>query len=116
MTVVTQVEADMIREVSLGSAGGADRLLVLREGNAGDISPCHLGQIKGQAAPAGANIQHAQSGTIELQLGSDMALLGSLSLFQCVVRFGKIGTGILPVRIQEQTIEPVREIVVVRDI
>ena len=53
---------------------------------------------------------------VDEQLGGEMALLGQLGLFQRLPLALEIGAGILPIRVEEEPIEPSVEIVMPGDV
>ena len=73
-----------------------------------------LGEIKAEAAPTRADVEHALS-RLDRELGSKMALLGELGLFE-VRAFREVGTGILPVGIEKQVVDGAVDIVMVRHV
>ena len=54
--------------------------------------------------------------SLDQQLCGDVALLGELRLLQTQIRCVEIGTAILPVGVQEQRVQAIVEIVVMRDV
>ena len=89
--------------------------LSLRQGDAGDARAGDLRQIEREPAPAAADIEHPLPGP-DQQLGGDVAALGELRIVERLVGRLEIGAAVLPVGIEKQRIEPVVEIVVMRDI
>jgi len=51
-----------------------------------------------------------------VELGGNMRLLVQLCLFEAVVAFGEVSTAILAIRVQEEVVEPGRQIIMVRDV
>src|SRR6202044_908469 len=68
------------------------------------------------AAPPRADIQNAQPGPVQTELGGDVSLFRCLSLLQRLIATREIGAGILPVPIEEKTVQATIQIVVMRDI
>ncbi len=60
VAVVLQVEARALGEALLGGALVGDGVLLLRQGDAGDVGAGRLGEIQAEPAPAAADIEHAQ--------------------------------------------------------
>jgi hypothetical protein len=53
---------------------------------------------------------------LQQQLGGDVALLGALGVGQALARMLEIGAGILPVRIEEERVQIIAEVVVMGDV
>ena len=116
LPIIEQLERHTILQ-PLGLCSGP-RLgqLLGRQRDAGDqraVVPC---QRQRQPTPAGADVEHRKPRTIETELRRDMPLLGELRLFQRFVAAREVGAGVLPVAIEEQTVEPPVQIIVVRDV
>ena len=73
------------------------------------------GEIERKVAPAAADIEHPES-RLKAQLGSDQAQLVALGLLQRVAVAQEVGAGVLQALVQEQPVEIVAEVVVVRDV
>src|SRR5690606_35938140 len=73
------------------------------------------GQMQRQAAPAAADVQNALAGR-QQQLGSQMYLLVALRDVQIVSAVAEICAAILPVGVEEEVVQPPREVVMVRDV
>src|SRR6202040_372192 len=69
-----------------------------------------FGEVKGKAAPARADVEHAISGR-EQELGGDVTLLGELRVVERLVRRFEIGAAVLPVGIEEERVEARVEVV-----
>ena len=74
-----------------------------------------LGEIKGQSAPAAADVEDGHA-VAEIELRRQMPLLGELRLFEGEIRLLEIGAGILPVVVEKEFVEPAIEIVVMGDV
>ena len=83
------------------------------ERHAGDVGVRHRGQIKGEAAPSRADVEHLYPRAIEPQFRRDVPLLVLLSPFKTVVGRSEIGAGILPVAIEKNVVKLGGEIVMV---
>ena len=66
-------------------------------------------------APSAADVQHLLP-RLQPQFADDMALLGLLRLFQRDLRICKVGAGILAVRIEEERVEILRQVLAMGDI
>src|SRR5689334_23272084 len=75
----------------------------------------HLGEVEGHAAPARTDIEHALAAADE-ELGADVALLGKLRIVERLLGALEISAAVLPVRVEEQRVELLVEVVVVRDV
>jgi hypothetical protein len=113
--VILQAELHHVVEPAFGGARTGDGELLFRQRDAGDVGAAMLGEIKGKAAPAGADVEDALAG-FDVKLGGDVALLGELRLVQRLPRPLKIGARILLVVVEKQVVEPPVEIVVMRDV
>src|SRR3546814_7281381 len=72
-------------------------------------------EIKRHAAPAAAYVQHALT-RLQVELGGDVGLLVGLRLIEAVGRIGEISAAILPVGVEEEIVEPVRQIVMMGNV
>ena len=93
----------------------ATRCCSWREGDAGDVGAADAGEVERHAAPAAADVEHAGAGPDE-ELGRDEALLGELGLVERHVGALEVGAGVLHVAVEEEPVEPLVEVVVVRDV
>ena len=66
-------------------------------------------------APAAADVEHALPG-LEVELGRDMRLLVALRLFQAVARVGEVSAAVIAVGVEEQLVQFVVEVIMVRDV
>jgi hypothetical protein len=114
--VVLQFEADAIGKAAFLRPFAGDLQLLFAQRDAGEIDARRrFRDIHAHPAPAGADFQHPLV-RLKQQLGRDMALLGNLRLLQADAGRIVIGTGILPVLVQEQLEQLFREIVVMGDV
>ncbi len=112
-TIVAQFEPYLLVQIrSLGPRHG-DRHLLGRQRNARHLCLGFARQMHRHATPAAADIQHTHAGR-QIQLVGNMLLLRRLRLLQTHVRPSEIGTRILHVLVQEQPIQTLRQVVMVR--
>ena len=109
--IIDQFEFTAFRKPGLGRTRARNRNLFVRQRHAGDTCTGVARQIERHAAPATADIEYRKIFAIQIELGRDMPLLGDLRFFKGCRRIGEIGTGILPVLVQEHVIEPARQII-----
>ena len=115
LAVVLDAEAHAVGEAGGGGALGGDAVLLLGEGDAGDVGAGDAGEVERHAAPAAADVEDAGAGADE-ELGGDQALLGELGLVERHVGVLEEGAGILHVAVEEEPVEPLVEVVVVGDV
>ena len=115
LAVVLQPEADAVGEAGGFGALGGDAVLLLAEGDAGDVGAADPREVERHAAPAAADVEDARAGA-DQQLGGDQPLLGELRLVERHVGALEVGAGILHVAVEEEPVEPLVEVVVVRDV
>ena len=115
LAVVLQAEAHAVGEAGGGGALGGDAVLLLGEGDAGDVGAADAREVERHAAPAAADVEDAGAGADE-ELGGDQALLGELGLVERHVGALEEGAGVLHVAVEEEPVEPLVEVVVVRDV
>ncbi len=115
LAVVAKLEAHAIGKPGIGGAALRQLELLARQGEPGDGDAAFAGEIERKAAPAAADIEHSLPG-LQQQLRRDVALLVGLRHLDALVGRQKIGAGILPVGIEEEIVERVRKVVVMRDI
>ena len=108
-------ELHMIRHASGGRALSRDLELFLRQGHTEHVDTAGAVEIKRHPTPAAADVQHALAG-FQVKLGGDMRLLVNLRLFQTVRRIGEVGAAILHVGIEEEPVEIIAEIIMMRDV
>jgi hypothetical protein len=92
-----------------------DLELFLRQGDTKHLDPGDAVEIKRHAAPAAADVEHALPG-FQVELGGNMRLLVGLRLFQAVGGVGVIGATVLAVRVEEEVVQVVAEVIVVGDV
>jgi hypothetical protein len=114
LAVVLELEAGGAREALSGRALLRDLELLVAERHAGDIALGDLGEVEPEPAPAGADIEHPLARR-DGELGGEVALLGELRLFQARA-LREVGTGILPVAIQEEVVDGAVDVVVMRHV
>jgi hypothetical protein len=113
--VVDQFEAHTVRDPGLGGAAARDLELLFRQCDAEHV---HIGdafEVQRHAAPAAADVEHGLP-RLQGQFRSDVRLLVGLSLFERLVPGAVVGAAVLPVGIQEEVVEAIRKVVVVRDV
>ena len=115
LAVVAQIKPHPVGQPGGGGAPIRDLELFLGQGQPGDVGAALAGQVQRQPAPARADIEHPLSRP-EQQLRRDVALLVLLRGVDVVVRRAEIGAGILPVAIEKQLVELVRQIVMMRHV
>ena len=115
LAVVLQAEAHPVGEAGGGGALGGDAVLLLGEGDAGDVGAADPGEVERHAAPAAADVEDAGAGA-DQELGGDQPLLGELGLVERHVGVLEVGAGILHVAVEEEPVEPLVEVVVVGDV
>ena len=115
LAVVLQPELDPVGEPGGLGAGGRDPELLLAERDAGDPGAADAREIEREAAPAAADVEHAGAGA-DQQLRREQPLLGELGLGEADLRPLEPGAGILHVVVEEEAVEALVEVVVVRDV
>ena len=91
-------------------------MLLLGERYAKDIAARRvLGQMQRETTPAATDVENAVV-RLDQELGGEVPLLGQLRVFKRLIGMLEIGAGILPVRVEEQLVQPPVEIVMMRDI
>ncbi len=115
LAVILEMEAHAVGKPGGGGPLGRELVLFDREGEAGDVGAGLAGEIKGEAAPARADIEHLHA-RLQQQLGGEMPLLVELRRLQIVAGIDEIGAGILPVRIEEEVVERARQVVMMRHV
>ena len=89
--------------------------LVSGQGHPEHVDLCHLVHEQRHPAPAAADVEHPLA-RLEVELGGDMRFLVGLRLLKAVPRIGEIGTAVLLVVVEEEFVELVLEVVMVRDV
>ena len=74
-----------------------------------------FGEIEAEAAPAGADIEHALA-RFESELRREVPFLGKLGFLDGGIAVLEIGAGILQVVVEEERIEPSVEIIMCLDV
>ena len=115
LAVVLQAEAHPVGEPGGRGALGGDAVLLLAEGDAGDVGAADAGEVERHAAPAAADVEDAGAGA-DQELGGDQPLLGELGLVERHAGALEEGAGILHVAVEEEPVEPLVEVVVVGDV
>ena len=113
--IVDQLETDAIGDTRLFGTTPGDLELLLRQRDPEHVDVGNAVQVKRHPAPAAADVEHALTG-LQRQLGGDVRLLELLRLVQPGGRCREIGAAILAVAIEEEIVEPVVEIVMMRDV
>ena len=114
LAIVRKFESDGAAETFPGGAFVGDLVLLRAQRHPRHLAARRLGQIEAKAAPARADIQQALT-RLDGELGCQVPLFGQLGLFQIGIG-GEIGTGILPVAIQEEVVDGALNVVVVRHV
>ena len=113
--IVEQLEAHAVGQAAFECAAARDSELFLRQGDTGHVDAELAAQEQGHATPTGADVEQRLAG-LQQKLGGDMALLLLLRLLERLLAGPEVGAGILPVAIEEEIVELVVEVVVVRDV
>src|SRR5216684_590786 len=113
--IVEQLEAHLVGNAAFERAAARHGMLLLGQGDAGHVDTELLAEKEAHAAPTRADVEHALAG-LQQELGRDVALLVELGLFQRLLARLEIGAGILAVAVEEEIVELVLEIVVMRDV
>ena len=82
------LQAEPYRRAQAGVRGplSGHPLLLFRERHPRDAGIARLCQVKGEAAPSRADVEHPKAGAVEQQLGGDVDPLVALGLLQGLVR------------------------------
>ena len=72
-------------------------------------------EVERRAAPAAADVEHPLAG-LQRELGGDVRLLVRLRLLEAVGGVGEVGAAILQVVVEEEAVEVVAEVVMMRDV
>ncbi len=105
----------MIRHARRSGALARNFELALGQGDAEHVDARDLVQEERHPAPAAADVENALAG-LERELGGDMRLLVELGLLEAVLRVGEVGAAVLLVLVEEEFVELVAKVVVVRDV
>jgi hypothetical protein len=90
-------------------------VLLLGEGEAGDVAVAFSREVEREAAPARPDVEHLVAGP-QQELGRNMPFLVALGGVEVVVGRAEVGARILPVAVEEELVELVRQIVVVSNV
>ena len=115
VAVVEQLEADPVGEPGALRLLVRQRVLLLRQRHAGDVDVLDRREIEREVAPARADIEHLEA-RLEAELCRDEAQLVALRLLERVGVVDEIGAGVLHALVEEEPVEVVAEVVVVRDV
>ena len=115
LAVVAQLEPDPVGQALAAGALPADLELLLGQRDPEHLAGAGLGERQREPAPARADVEHPHARP-QQQLGREVALLVRLRLLEVGVRMGEVGAAVLPVAVQEQIVQPVRQIVVMGDV
>src|SRR5215468_11968625 len=115
LPIVQELEAQPVGDAALKGAATGHRMLLLGEGDSGDVDAELLAEEKPQAPPARADVEHALAG-LEQHLGRDVPLLVELGLLERLIARLEIGAGILAVAVEEKVVKLVLEVVVMRHV
>ncbi len=116
VAIVDELELDTVGDTGFLGAARGDLELLFRQRDAQHVHIRHTIEIERHAAPAAADVEHLLAG-LQGELGGDVRFLVELGLFQADrLRIGEIGAAILPVRVEEEIVEIVRQIIMMRDI
>ncbi|MCY1171295.1 hypothetical protein D9M73_114000 [compost metagenome] len=115
LAIIDQLEGDHVRHARRRRALPRHLQLFFRKRHAQYLGTRHLVQVQRHATPAATDVEHGHAG-LQREFGRDMRFLVVLRLFQAVGRIGKIGAAILAVGVEEEIVQPVRQIIMVRNI
>ena len=115
VAIVDQLELDPVRHPRRLGPLPSDRQLLLRQGDPEHVDVRDAVQIQSQAAPAAAEIEHPLA-RLQQQLRGDMRLLVELGLLDAVRRIGEVGAAVLHVRVEEEPVEVVADVVMMDDV
>src|SRR6478736_7267206 len=113
--IIEQLEPDMVADARSGGASAGDVQLLLRQRDAGDIDAGDSVEVQSEAAPATADIKDALPGA-EIELGGDVGFLRRLRFLQPCIDPGEIAAAILEIVVQKESVEPARQVVMMRGI
>jgi hypothetical protein len=113
--VVAKLEADPVGDALAARALAAHLELLLGKRDAEHLAGAGLGERQREPAPAGADVEHPHAG-LEQQLRREMALLVRLRLLEILVRMGEVGAAVLPVAVEKQVVQPIRQVVMMGDV
>ncbi len=116
VAVVLQRKAHGIFQTQLARPGPRHAQLLARQRHA-EHTGCaaHLLEIKPKPSPAAADVEHARI-RLDLKLRRNQPLLGELGIIEALAGVFEISTAVLVVLVEEELVETMVQIVMVRDI
>jgi hypothetical protein len=115
LAIIDQLEPDPIRHPRIGRAPPRHAELLLAQRHAEHVDIGGAVQIQRHAAPSAADVEHPLP-RCERQLGRDMRLLVGLRALQRHRRIGEIGAAILAIGVEEEIVQSIRQIVMMRHV
>ena len=115
VAIVLQAELDGAAELLLARPDTRQRKLLLRQGDAGNPRAGIFGEIERKPAPAATDVEHAGP-RLDPQLGGEVTFFCELGVVEGGRGGIEIGAAVLPVGIEKQRVEPLIEVVVMRDV
>ena len=115
VAIVAQFEPDPVGQAHFEGPLVRQFPLFCRQGDALYLDILERGEIQRHTAPAAADIEDLVAG-FQVHLGGDQPLLVALRRLECVVRAFEKSAGILHVPVEEEFVELVSQIVMMRDI
>ena len=113
--VVGQLESGPVRNAGLLGPLVGYPVLSGGQGNSKHPAAEITHQGEAHSPPPAADIEDRLA-RLQQQLVGDVALLSLLGPFKCIVRILEIGAAVLPILVQEQFVEFIRQVVVVLDV
>src|SRR5438270_5026370 len=92
-----------------------DRDLLFRQRHPRNIRAGEAREVEAETTPSATDVEHVLAG-LDGEFGRDVPLLCELRFLEGLCIMLEIGTGILPIFIQEERIELVSNVVMMRDI
>ena len=116
LPVVLQPDLEAVRQAALVDALVDELLLLGGDGHANDLDAVVLGGVQGKRAPAAADVEEAHARR-EAELGADQVELVPLRVLERVrrVRRAEVGRRVGHLRLEDQRVELVGQVVVVAD-
>src|SRR5689334_18980642 len=114
-TIVAQVEPDPVGEPGRGGTPRRELMLLDREGQTGHIGAAFGRKVECETTPAGTDVEDLLPGP-DQQLCCEVLFFVELSGIQVLGLVSEIAAGILPVPIEKQLVELVRQVVVMSDV
>ena len=115
VAVIDQFKLHLIRNTRRLGTLARDEELLFGERYARDRNARDAVEIESKPTPATANIKHGVA-RLKTELSRDVRELILLRGFERVFCVREIGAAILPVSIEEQIIEAIRQVIMMRDI